>query len=258
MLARSTSESLVTVLCEADWTGWESDSICATIKQRVKALFTSSAKVRTIHYLTEKGNCVHLALPTSTLRPSLLDIRYDHSRPFLSSGAQEHQSKLHSRVQASQPAIWEREFILPVFVKPGECCFAATNILAEVSKNYKRYNDSVRLVTILSQCVTEYLQIWKGTCTVMCWEQNDTKWVTCAILVFFCWNWQSLSILAPDCSLNCWWKGCSSWTVSPKLDEDGRKEEWLIPLYSKGTGFPSMFGCLCSIVEIHRVLKPET
>lgn len=40
---------------------------------------------------------------------------------------------------------------------------------------------------------------------------------TWAIFVFFCWNLQRRNIRVPDWSLNCSWKGCSSWTVSPKL-----------------------------------------
>lgn len=47
---------------------------------------------------------------------------------------------------------------------------------------------------------------------------GNTVLPTCAILVFFCWNWQSLRMRTPDSSWNCWWKGWRSCTCSPKLE----------------------------------------
>lgn len=53
---------------------------------------------------------------------------------------------------------------------------------------------------------------------------------TWAIFVFFCWNLQRRNIRVPDWSLNCSWNGCSSWTVSPKLQKR-RKNYSVKPIY---------------------------
>lgn len=89
---------------------------------------------------------------------------------------------------------------------------------------------------------------------VLRWVFTSGGEVTCAILVFFCWNWQSLRIRAPDSSVNCCWKGWSSCTCSPKLHtgaERRRVDTWVTG-DTRYTALSPLLLSLCFLAQLHQ------